>query len=261
MADGNNNRALVFFSPMPMTAVSNVPGNFGDATADVAIGQADLVSGECNQGGSATLTTLCIGGFFGVGIAADGGDNLYIGDTLNNRALENNGPFGYGRPTTSPRIWCSRGITWRSRREWRPIRIRIFMFRRKRITRCTSTRSRCRYEDGPAQPSDWAGRAESERGIAAISDGAGDGRGKQSCTSRTRRTTGCWSSTSSARPATGWRTARAGRSISHITGLTTSMRWERIRRAGLRSMRPRSRRIGIYMSPTASTIACSGGAM
>ena len=97
VADGNNNRALVFFSPMPMTAVSNVPGNFGDATADVAIGQADLVSGECNQGGSATLTTLCIGGFFGVGIAADGGDNLYIGDTLNNRALEYNGPFGYGQ--------------------------------------------------------------------------------------------------------------------------------------------------------------------
>ena len=95
VADGNNNRALVFFSPMPMTAVSNVPGNFGDATADVAIGQADLVSGECNQGGSATLTTLCIGGFFGVGIAADGSDNLYIGDTLNNRALEYNGPFGY----------------------------------------------------------------------------------------------------------------------------------------------------------------------
>jgi len=95
VADGNNNRALVFFSPIPMTTVSGPPGNFGDATADVAIGQADLVSGVCNQGGSATLATLCIGGFFGVGIAADGGDNLYIGDTLNNRALEYNGPFGY----------------------------------------------------------------------------------------------------------------------------------------------------------------------
>jgi len=86
---------LVFFSPIPMTTVSGPPGNFGDATADVAIGQADLVSGVCNQGGARTLTTLCIGGFFGVGIAADGGDNLYIGDTLNNRALEYNGPFGY----------------------------------------------------------------------------------------------------------------------------------------------------------------------
>ena len=95
VADGNNNRALVYFSPIPMTAVSGPPGNFGDATADVAIGQADLVSGECNRGGSATLTSLCIGGFFGVGIAVDGGDNLYVGDTLNNRALEYNGPFGY----------------------------------------------------------------------------------------------------------------------------------------------------------------------
>ena len=48
--DVNNNRALGFFSPLPMTAVKGPPGNFGDATADVAIGQPDLVSGECNQG-------------------------------------------------------------------------------------------------------------------------------------------------------------------------------------------------------------------
>ena len=95
VADGNNNRALVFFSPIPMTAVKGTPGNFGDATADVAIGQPDLVSGACNQGGSATPTSLCINSFFGVGIAVDGGDNLYVPDTLNNRALEYNGPFGY----------------------------------------------------------------------------------------------------------------------------------------------------------------------
>ncbi len=97
VADGNNNRALIFFSPIPMTMLSGAPGNFGDATADVAIGQPDLVSGACNQGEGATLASLCIGGFFGVGIAVDGGDNLYIGDTLNNRALEYNGPFGYGQ--------------------------------------------------------------------------------------------------------------------------------------------------------------------
>jgi sugar lactone lactonase YvrE len=95
VADGNNNRVLVFFSPIPMTAVKGTPGNFGDATADVAIGQPDLVSGACNRGGSATLTTLCMTSFFGVGIAVDGGDNLYVADTLNNRALEYNGPFGY----------------------------------------------------------------------------------------------------------------------------------------------------------------------
>ena len=93
--DGNNNRALVFFSPLPMTAVKGTPGNFGDATADIAIGQQDLVSGTCNQGGSATLRTLCMTSFFGVGIAVDSGDNLYVPDTLNNRALEYNGPFGY----------------------------------------------------------------------------------------------------------------------------------------------------------------------
>ncbi len=97
VADVNNNRALVYFSPMPMTKVKGTPGNFGDATADAAIGQPDLVSGACNQGGGATPTSLCIAPFFGVGIAVDGGDNLYVPDTENNRALEYNGPFGYGQ--------------------------------------------------------------------------------------------------------------------------------------------------------------------
>ena len=97
VADVNNNRALVFFSPIPMTQVQGVVGNFGDATADVAVGQPNLASGECNRGGSATLTSLCIAPFFGVGIAVDGADNLYVADTKNNRALEYNGPFGYGQ--------------------------------------------------------------------------------------------------------------------------------------------------------------------
>ncbi len=103
VADVNNNRALVFFSPIPMTSLSGPPGNFGDATADVAIGQPNLVSGACNQGGGATLTTLCMARslFFGVGIAVDGGDNLYVADTQNDRALEYNGPFGYGQANNS----------------------------------------------------------------------------------------------------------------------------------------------------------------
>ena len=96
-ADVNNNRVLVFFSPMPMTMVKGTPGNFGDATADVAIGQPDLVSGVCNEGGVATLSSLCMITFYGVGVAVDVRDNLYVGDTLNNRALEYNGPFGYGQ--------------------------------------------------------------------------------------------------------------------------------------------------------------------
>jgi sugar lactone lactonase YvrE len=95
VADVSNNRVLVFFAPIPMTNVSGPPGNFGDATADVAIGQLNLISGACNQGGGATLTTLCMAPFFGVGIAVDDVDNLYVADTQNDRALEYNGPFGY----------------------------------------------------------------------------------------------------------------------------------------------------------------------
>jgi len=95
VADVNNNRALIFFSPIPMTAVKRTPGNFGDATADVAVGQPDLVSGACNQGVSATLGTLCMAPFFGVGIAVDSVGNLYVADTKNDRALEYNGPFGF----------------------------------------------------------------------------------------------------------------------------------------------------------------------
>jgi len=95
VADVNNNRALVFFTPIPMTAVKGTPGNYGDATADVAVGQPDLSSGACNQGGGATLASLCMAPFFGVGIAVDGSDNLYVADTHNDRALEYNGPFGF----------------------------------------------------------------------------------------------------------------------------------------------------------------------
>jgi sugar lactone lactonase YvrE len=97
VADVNNNRALIYFSPLPMTMVTGTPGNFGDATADIAVGQPDLVSGACNRGGIATLTTLCMTPFYGVGVAVDGADNLYVADTQNNRALEYNGPFGYGQ--------------------------------------------------------------------------------------------------------------------------------------------------------------------
>jgi sugar lactone lactonase YvrE len=97
VADAGNNRALIFFTPIPMTKISGVPGNFGDATADLAIGQATFAGGDCNRGAAtATNTTLCTGGFLGVGIAVDGANNLYVADTENNRALEFNGPFGFG---------------------------------------------------------------------------------------------------------------------------------------------------------------------
>ncbi len=78
-----------------MTVVKRTPGNFGDATADVAVGQPDLVSGASNQGVGARLGTLCMAPFFGVGIAVDSVGNLYVADTKNDRALEYNGPFGF----------------------------------------------------------------------------------------------------------------------------------------------------------------------
>jgi NHL repeat len=97
VVDAGNNRALIFFSPFPMTAVSGPPGNFGDATADLVFGQSDFVGAACNRGGSASSTTLCLAPFVGVGIALDAADNLYLADTENNRALEINGPFGFGQ--------------------------------------------------------------------------------------------------------------------------------------------------------------------
>jgi sugar lactone lactonase YvrE len=97
VADAGNNRALIFFSPIPMTAISGAPGNFGDATADLVFGQVGFTGAACNRGGSASNTTLCTAPFVGVGIALDGADNLYLADTENNRALEINGPFGFGQ--------------------------------------------------------------------------------------------------------------------------------------------------------------------
>ena len=141
-ADVNNNRALVFFSPIPMTMIKGPPGNFGDATADVAVGQPDLVSGACNQGGSATLASLCMAPFYGVGIAVDGGDNLYVADTTNNRALEYNGPFGYGQTNnvTADLVFEGNNLAL----PWRRPTGRSFTFHRSSTTRCTSTRSRFR---------------------------------------------------------------------------------------------------------------------
>ncbi len=96
--DAGNNRALIYFSPFPMTAIAGPPGNFGDATADLVFGQAGFTGSACNGGGSMTLTSLCMSPFTGAGLALDGADNLYIADTENNRALEINGPFGLGQP-------------------------------------------------------------------------------------------------------------------------------------------------------------------
>src|SRR4029077_5331771 len=97
VVDAGNNRALIFFIPIPMASVSGTPGNFGDATADLGFGQPGFTGAGCNRGGSITNTSLCTAPFVGVGIALDGADNLYLADTRNNRALEINGPFGFGQ--------------------------------------------------------------------------------------------------------------------------------------------------------------------
>ncbi len=97
VADAGNNRALIFYVPIPMTNVSASPGSFGDATADLVVGQANFTGSACNRGGSVSNTTLCTESFVGVGITVDSADNLYLADTENNRALEYNGPFGFGQ--------------------------------------------------------------------------------------------------------------------------------------------------------------------
>ncbi len=96
-ADVENNRALVYFAPLPASAPGGGPGFAGDTTADLVLGQADFIGGACNQGGAMSDATLCMSPFVGVGIALDGDDNLYVADTRNSRAIEFNGTFGLGK--------------------------------------------------------------------------------------------------------------------------------------------------------------------
>ena len=181
VADVNNNRALIFFSPIPMTQVQGVVGNFGDATADVAVGQPNLASGECNRGGSATLTSLCIAPFLGVGIAVDGADNLYLADTENDRALEYNGPFGYGQTNN-----VTADLVFEGNNLAHPSGVAAdsngnFYVSSGAAQPGVRVHAAGAADDGqPAQPHDRARRAESECGVAAISDGAGGRRGQQS---------------------------------------------------------------------------------
>ncbi|MEA2679578.1 MAG: hypothetical protein QOK03_1300, partial [Candidatus Binataceae bacterium] len=97
VVDAGNNRALIFFTPIPMATISRAPGSFGDATADLVVGQATFTGSACNRGGVASNTTLCTAPFVGVGVTVDSADNLYLADTENDRALEFNGPFGFGQ--------------------------------------------------------------------------------------------------------------------------------------------------------------------
>ena len=249
VADVNNNRALVFFSPLPMTRVKGTPGNFGDATADVVVGQPDLLSGACNQGGGAALTTLCMTPFFGVGIAVDSADNLYVADTNNNRALEYNGPFGYGQANNVSADLVFEGnnlarpsgvaadsngnfyVSSESHNQVYEYTQPVPLMRSDLLNleigpgRIIRTRRRCN--------SRWAWRSTRSTIF----------------TSPTRPTTACSSSTRAARPETRSPTAQADRSIGRIMGRTTWMRSASIQRAESRWTRRRTRRSVIYMSP------------
>ncbi|HYB91395.1 MAG TPA: choice-of-anchor D domain-containing protein [Candidatus Binataceae bacterium] len=95
VADVGNNRLLAYFAPF--AASSGVPALSAKTSADLVFGQGDFSGAACNRGGAPTSTSLCFGGFLGVGAAVDSSGNLYVADPGNGRALEYDGPFGSGR--------------------------------------------------------------------------------------------------------------------------------------------------------------------
>ena len=111
--DVGNNRILVYFKPLPASAVKGAVGNIGDATADLVFGQGGaFTTVACNASGLSANDQLCFGNFIGVGLALDSGGNLFASDTGNNRALEFNAPFGPGKAnsTTANLVFSGSGI-------------------------------------------------------------------------------------------------------------------------------------------------------
>ena len=86
VTDNGNNRVLGW---------NNVTAFANGAPADLVVGQPDLFSNTCNNGGI-SASTLCLGVASpdGGGIAVDVNGNLYVADTGNHRVLEYNTPLG-----------------------------------------------------------------------------------------------------------------------------------------------------------------------
>jgi NHL repeat-containing protein len=78
ITDSSNSRVLRYNTPLTT-----------DTTADLVLGQADLVSSACN---GASANSLCDP----VGAVVDGAGNLYVTDPGSSRVLEYNAPFGTG---------------------------------------------------------------------------------------------------------------------------------------------------------------------
>jgi hypothetical protein len=66
--------------------------------ASLVIGQPNLTSSGCNQGGTPTASTLCVG--LPSGLAFDSAGNLWVADTINNRVLQFRSPFSNGMAAT-----------------------------------------------------------------------------------------------------------------------------------------------------------------
>jgi sugar lactone lactonase YvrE len=94
VADAGNNRVTVYFTPFAGGQVTQ-PAN---TAANLFIGQSVASGSACNQGGAATVSTLCfeVGGapFGSAGVAVDAVGDLFVADSGNDRALEYTGPFG-----------------------------------------------------------------------------------------------------------------------------------------------------------------------
>ncbi len=105
VVDAGDNRVTVYFTPFSGGRVTQPIST----AASLIFGQSVASGAACNQGSSATASTLCfdIGGapFGSVGLALDGTGDLFVADTGNDRALEYTGPFGAkGRNSTAANL-------------------------------------------------------------------------------------------------------------------------------------------------------------